>query len=92
METIINLPEMKISDAERTKALKELGFEVIRFTNDEVLINRRGINKINNNCQIYQIRNLTKQSETPKPPPPGEVWRGLPFLASPVPAAQVNLL
>jgi PncC family amidohydrolase len=31
------LPENKISDEERTKDLNKLGFEVIRFSNDEVL-------------------------------------------------------
>jgi len=31
------LPEMKISDSERTNALNNLGFDVIRFTNEEVL-------------------------------------------------------
>ena len=30
------LPEIKITDAERTKALKEYGFDVMRFTNDEI--------------------------------------------------------
>ncbi|MBS1596721.1 MAG: DUF559 domain-containing protein [Bacteroidetes bacterium] len=30
------LPEIKISDAERTKTLNELGYEIIRVTNDEV--------------------------------------------------------
>src|SRR5690349_19626018 len=30
------LPEMKISDEERTKALNKLGFQVLRFTNDEI--------------------------------------------------------
>ncbi len=34
---IHQLPENKINDAERTLALNEFGFEVIRFTNDEVL-------------------------------------------------------
>jgi adenine deaminase len=34
---IHNLPENKISDEERTKTLNELGFQVIRFTNNEVL-------------------------------------------------------
>ncbi|MDX2046584.1 MAG: methylmalonyl-CoA mutase family protein [Chitinophagaceae bacterium] len=33
------LPEMKINEEERTKALKELGFDVIRFTNDQILYN-----------------------------------------------------
>jgi PncC family amidohydrolase len=31
------LPKNKISDEERTKDLKSLGFEVLRFTNDQVL-------------------------------------------------------
>lgn len=34
---IHQLPENIISDKERTEALNKLGFEVIRFTNDEVL-------------------------------------------------------
>lgn len=33
------IPENKISDAERTQELNRLGFKVIRFTNDEVLNN-----------------------------------------------------
>ncbi len=33
------LPEMVISDAERTKELNSLGYEVLRFTNDEILSN-----------------------------------------------------
>jgi methylmalonyl-CoA mutase len=31
------LPEMKFSDKERTRALKELGFDVLRFNNDEII-------------------------------------------------------
>ncbi len=31
------LPEMKISDEERTYSLNELGFDVLRFRNDEIL-------------------------------------------------------
>lgn len=34
---IHQLPENKLSDAERTEELKKLGFEVIRFTNEQVL-------------------------------------------------------
>lgn len=34
---IHELPDRKLKDAERSAALKTLGFEVIRFTNDEVL-------------------------------------------------------
>ena len=41
------LPEMKISDDERTKALKELGFDVIRVTNDELMYHANDVlNKI----------------------------------------------
>ncbi|MBN1924540.1 MAG: class I tRNA ligase family protein, partial [Prolixibacteraceae bacterium] len=36
---IHNLPENQISDAERTKDLNNLGFNVIRFTNEEVFHN-----------------------------------------------------
>ena len=32
-----SLPEVKISDSERTEILNELGYKVIRFTNEEVL-------------------------------------------------------
>lgn len=35
--TIHQLPENKISDQERTRILNELGFQVIRFSNEEVL-------------------------------------------------------
>src|SRR5438477_6196238 len=31
------LPETKFSDEERSRALKELGFDVLRFSNDEIL-------------------------------------------------------
>ena len=44
---IHQLPENKISDEERTKELNKFGFEVIRFTNDEVLHNTETVlNKI----------------------------------------------
>ena len=32
-----NLPDQQVSDAERTQALNQLGFDVLRFTNNEVL-------------------------------------------------------
>ena len=31
------LPEMKLTDEERSRALKELGFDVLRFNNEEIL-------------------------------------------------------
>ncbi len=36
---IHQLPENKISDKERTEVLNSLGFEVIRFTNEDVIMN-----------------------------------------------------
>jgi len=38
-----NLPEVKISDKERTELLNELGFKVIRFTNEEIINNIEGV-------------------------------------------------
>ena len=39
------LPEMKFSDQERTRALKELGFDVLRFNNDEIIYNSESVLK-----------------------------------------------
>ncbi|MBT3383107.1 MAG: isoleucine--tRNA ligase [Prolixibacteraceae bacterium] len=42
-----SLPEVKISDKQRTEILEELGFAIIRFTNEEVINNTEGVlNKI----------------------------------------------
>lgn len=38
-----NLPEVQISDEQRTEILKELGFKVIRFTNEDVINNNEGV-------------------------------------------------
>ncbi len=38
-----NLPEVQVSDEQRTQILKELGFKVIRFTNEEVINNIDGV-------------------------------------------------
>ena len=39
------LPEMKLSDDERTKALKDLGFDVLRFSNEEIIYNGNDVLK-----------------------------------------------
>lgn len=39
------LPEIKISDKERASALNELGFQVVRFTNDEIVYNINSVLK-----------------------------------------------
>lgn len=62
---IHQLPENKLNDAERTAELNKLGFEVIRFTNEQVLHETDSvINKI--------LASLEKQSlkmkTTPTPP------------------------
>ncbi len=39
------LPEMKFSDEERTRALKGLGFDVLRFNNDEIIYDSENVLK-----------------------------------------------
>lgn len=41
--SIHQLPQNQISDAERTAHLNNIGFEVLRFTNDEVIINLESV-------------------------------------------------
>ncbi|MFA3782449.1 methionine synthase [Melioribacteraceae bacterium 4301-Me] len=58
---IHQLPENIESDEIRTKKLNELGFEVIRFTNDEVIYNtKKVLNKILE--KLKQIESLYKTS------------------------------
>ncbi len=61
---IHQLPENKENDRQRTERLSELGFEVIRFTNDEVLSNIDGV--------VSVIKQKTiQQSESKASPPAG---------------------
>lgn len=62
------LPENKISDEERTKDLNKLGFEVLRFTNDQVLNDTDNV--INTIVLQLKERNI-KLSETKIPPAGG---------------------
>ena len=62
------LPENKISDDERTKDLNRLGFEVLRFTNDQVLNDTDNV--INTIVLQLKERN-TKISESRIPPAGG---------------------
>ncbi|MEO8405319.1 MAG: methylmalonyl-CoA mutase family protein, partial [Chitinophagaceae bacterium] len=76
------LPEMQFSDKERTSALKELGFDVLRITNDEVTHNLEEVlNKINTKLAGLPDKELEqKSSEFPKVSPTGgdlEGARGL---------------
>jgi len=53
------LPEMKISDEERTKALKGFGFEVLRVTNDEITFQLEGVlKKINGRLSSLPDKDL----------------------------------
>ena len=67
------LPEMKFSDEERTKALKESGFDVIRVTNDEVTFQLEEVlNKIQNKLSGLQDKELDESnSELRKAPSTG---------------------
>lgn len=62
------LPENRISDEERTKDLNKLGFEVLRFTNEQVLNDTDNV--INTIVLRLKERN-TKQSENKIPPAGG---------------------
>jgi len=73
------LPENKISDEERTKNLNKLGFEVIRFTNNQVLTDTDNV--INTIVLRLKERN-TKLSEN-KIPPVGGGGAGAVFISLP---------
>ena len=56
------LPEMKISDEERKSALNQLGFEVLRFTNVEVLNETESvINKIHDKLATLADKKLSEE-------------------------------
>ena len=59
---IHQLPENIISDEERTKELNKLGFEVIRFTNNEVLFETEKVNaSISKKLEIIAITQPASQ-------------------------------
>ncbi len=65
------LPENKISDEERTKDLNKLGFEVIRFTNEQVL---QKTDEVINSIVLRVKERNTELSESKVPP--GGGFRG----------------
>ncbi len=67
------LPEMKFSDEERTQALKESGFEVVRVTNDEVIFQLGEVlDKVHNRLSSLPDKRLEENnSELPKAPSTG---------------------
>ncbi|OQP51148.1 methylmalonyl-CoA mutase [Niastella yeongjuensis] len=67
------LPEMKISDEERTKALNNLGFDVLRFTNDEITYElEKVLNKIQKALSELPNKGIDENSsEEPNSSPTG---------------------
>ncbi len=75
---IHQVPENKKSDEERTKDLYQLGFEVIRFTNEQVLHNTDNVlNEI-----LAQLKKENKMLSDFKVPPHGG-FRGAVFISLP---------
>jgi 5-methyltetrahydrofolate--homocysteine methyltransferase len=65
---IHQLPENQVSDAERTAWLESKGFEVIRFSNEEVLADTDStINRIKSHLQSKD-KSLSQQSGSSTPP------------------------
>ena len=57
------LPEMKFSDEERTRELKKLGFEVLRFSNDAILYHSdETIKKIHSALSIIPDKELEEKN------------------------------
>lgn len=74
------LPENKISDEERTKDLNRLGFEVIRFTNEQVL---HETDEVINTIVIRVKERNTELSESKVPPGGGFRGAGAVFISLP---------
>jgi urocanate hydratase/very-short-patch-repair endonuclease len=64
---IHQLPNIKVNDDERTKWLNEAGFEVIRFTNDEVLLDiENTLNKLLKKLELLPShKNLVSAEKSP---------------------------
>ncbi len=57
--------EQKVYDEERTKILTDIGFKVIRFTNEEVLQNTESVlKKIRESLKIEKAHNNPKEAES----------------------------
>ena len=73
------LPENKISDEERTKDLNRLGFEVLRFTNEQVL---HDADKVIN-CIVLKVKERNSKTSGSKIPPAGGGGAGPIFISLP---------
>jgi PncC family amidohydrolase len=74
------LPENMASDEERTKDLNRLGFEVIRFTNEQVINNT---DKVINSIVLHVQERKMKLSESKVPPCGGFRGAGTLFISLP---------
>ena len=72
---IHQLPDNIINDNQRTEALNRLGFEVMRFTNDEITNNTKEvlarIAKKINSLPTYKFKDDNSDQSSPFPPPSG---------------------
>jgi isobutyryl-CoA mutase len=76
------LPEMKLSDEERSRELKTLGFDVLRFTNDEIMYQLDDVlSCINDKLSALPDKELDeKNSEVFQVSPTGGDLEGAPVL------------
>ncbi|QEC70194.1 DUF559 domain-containing protein [Panacibacter ginsenosidivorans] len=72
------LPEMKVNDAERTIMLNDLGFEVLRFINDDILYNiNETIEKIHSTLKGLPTKQFNEDSNNlQNSSPTGGSWKG----------------
>ncbi|MGB3154114.1 MAG: nicotinamide-nucleotide amidohydrolase family protein [Chitinophagaceae bacterium] len=77
---IHQVPENKISDEERTKDLNRLGFEVIRFTNEQAL---HDTDNVMNKIQACLNKENSKLSDSKVPPRGGNRGAGPIFISLP---------
>lgn len=71
------LPENKTSDEERTQELNKLGFQVLRFTNEQVL------HDTDNVINTIVLRLLERNSKAGSEVPPAGGFRGAVFISLP---------
>ena len=76
------LPEMKFSDKERSEALKKMGFDVLRFTNDEILYQLDdSVSKIHSVLSNLKTKELDEDNQSVrKVSPTGGDLEGAPVL------------
>ncbi len=93
---IHQMPESKISDADRTAELNELGFSVLRFTNKEVLHDTDStlntiLHKLKANPEIPEAKNPPLEGrEAPTPPAREMIFVSLPGVPHEMKGLMIN--